>query len=109
MGWYIFVEIRDLKQIVTGNDESSGKSDPNPKIVSVTCGEKGTTHARKGKVVSKKKDMTYARKRKVVMDTYEKQDVSYADMVTKRLDGSMSGHEGNEWNKNRNISGHAGN
>ena len=66
----LFVEIRDLKQSVTGNDESSGKSDRNHKSVSVTCEEKGMTHARKGKVISKKKDMTHARKRKVVMDTY---------------------------------------
>ena len=67
------------------------------------------THSRKGKVVSKKKGMSHAHKRKVVMDTYEKQDVSYADMVRKRSNGSMSGHEGNEWNKDRDMSGHEGN
>ena len=75
---------------MTGNDESLGKSDPNPKNVSVICGEKSMTHVRKGKVVSKKKDMTHACMRKVIMNTYEKQDVSYVDMVRKRLDGSIT-------------------
>ena len=105
----ITVEIRDLRQSVTGNDESLGKSDSNPKNESVTCGKKCMIHARKGEVVSKKKDTTHERKSKVVMDTYEKQDVSYADMVRKRPEGSMSGHEENEWDKDRDMSGHEGN
>ena len=67
------------------------------------------THARKGKVVSKKKVIPHAHKRKVVMDTYEKQEVSYADMVRKRPDGSTSGHAENEWNKDRDTSLQKGN
>ena len=67
------------------------------------------THARKEKVVSKTKDMAHTRKRKVVMDIYEKQDVLYVDIVRKRPDGITSGHEGNGWNKDRDISGHEGN
>ena len=53
---------------MTGNDEPSDKSDPNPKNISVTCGE----NPKNVPVTCGEKDRTHARKRNIAMDAVGK-------------------------------------